>query len=319
MEPIVVKNLTKTFNGFKAVDSINFTVKKGEIFGLLGPNGAGKTTTIKMLVTLLKPSSGEAKVAGYDAVKQPNMVRKNIGIVFQEPTLDLELTAKENLDFHARLYGLNKKRREERIKEVLKLVDLYDKANLQVKKFSGGMQRRLEIARGLLHFPKVLFLDEPTLGLDAQTRRKIWDYIIEMKEREDVTIILTTHYIEEADKLCDRVAIIDKGKIIALDDPENLKKMVGEDVVSLTVNDPERLIDELALEEIRKIVRIEDRLELSVVKGEIMIPQIVEIAQKVGVEVKSVSLRKPTLEDVFIHLTGREIREESGKNVFWRK
>ncbi len=319
MEPIVVKNLTKTFNGFKAVDSINFTVKKGEIFGLLGPNGAGKTTTIKMLVTLLKPSSGEAKVAGYDAVKQPNMVRKNIGIVFQEPTLDLELTAKENLDFHARLYGLNKKRREERIREVLKLVDLYDKANLQVKKFSGGMQRRLEIARGLLHFPKVLFLDEPTLGLDAQTRRKIWDYIIEMKEREDVTIILTTHYIEEADKLCNRVAIIDKGKIIALDDPENLKKMVGEDVVSLTVNDPERLIDELALEEIRKIVRIEDRLELSVVKGEIMIPRMVEIAQKVGVEVKSVSLRKPTLEDVFIHLTGREIREESGKNVFWRK
>ena len=319
MEPIVVKNLTKTFNGFKAVDSISFTVKKGEIFGLLGPNGAGKTTTIKMLVTLLKPSSGEAKVAGYDAVKQPNMVRKNIGIVFQEPTLDLELTAKENLDFHARLYGLNKKRREERIKEVLKLVDLYDKANLQVKKFSGGMQRRLEIARGLLHFPKVLFLDEPTLGLDAQTRRKIWDYIIEMKEREDVTIILTTHYIEEADKLCDRVAIIDKGKIIALDDPENLKKMVGEDVVSLTVNDPERLIDELALEEIRKIVRIEDRLELSVVKGEIMIPRMVEIAQKVGVEVKSVSLRKPTLEDVFIHLTGREIREESGKNVFWRR
>ncbi len=319
MEPIVVKNLTKTFNGFKAVDSVSFTVKKGEIFGLLGPNGAGKTTTIKMLVTLLKPSSGEAKVAGYDVVKQPNMVRKNIGIVFQEPTLDLELTAKENLDFHARLYGLNKKRREERIKEVLKLVDLYDKANLQVKKFSGGMQRRLEIARGLLHFPKVLFLDEPTLGLDAQTRRKIWDYIIEMKEREDVTIILTTHYIEEADKLCDRVAIIDKGKIIALDDPENLKKMVGEDVVSLTVNDPERLIDELALEEIRKIVRIEDRLELSVVKGEIMIPRMVEIAQKVGVEVKSVSLRKPTLEDVFIHLTGREIREESSKNAFWRR
>lgn len=319
MEPIVVKNLTKTFNGFKAVDSINFTVKKGEIFGLLGPNGAGKTTTIKMLVTLLKPSSGEAKVAGYDVVKQPNMVRKNIGIVFQEPTLDLELTAKENLDFHARLYGLNKKRREERIREVLKLVDLYDKANLQVKKFSGGMQRRLEIARGLLHFPKVLFLDEPTLGLDAQTRRKIWDYIIEMKEREDVTIILTTHYIEEADKLCDRVAIIDKGKIIALDDPENLKKMVGEDVVSLTVNDPERLIDELALEEIRKIVRIDDRLELSVVKGEIMIPRMVEIAQKVGVEVKSVSLRKPTLEDVFIHLTGREIREESSKNAFWRR
>lgn len=319
MEPIVVKNLTKTFNGFKAVDSISFTVKKGEIFGLLGPNGAGKTTTIKMLVTLLKPSSGEAKVAGYDVVKQPNMVRKNIGIVFQEPTLDLELTAKENLDFHARLYGLNKKRREERIEEILKLVDLYNKANLQVKKFSGGMQRRLEIARGLLHFPKVLFLDEPTLGLDAQTRRKIWDYIIEMKEREDVTIILTTHYIEEADKLCDRVAIIDKGKIIALDNPENLKKMVGEDVVSLTVNDPERLIDELALEEIRKIVRIEDRLELSVVKGEIMIPRIVEIAQKVGVEVKAVSLRKPTLEDVFIHLTGREIREEGGKNVFWRR
>lgn len=319
MEPIVVKSLTKTFNGFKAVDSVSFTVKKGEIFGLLGPNGAGKTTTIKMLVTLLKPSSGEAKVAGYDVVKQPNMVRKNIGIVFQEPTLDLELTAKENLDFHARLYGINKKKRKERIKEVLKLVDLYDKANLQVKKFSGGMQRRLEIARGLLHFPKVLFLDEPTLGLDAQTRRKIWDYIIEMKEKEDVTIILTTHYIEEADKLCDRVAIIDMGKIIALDKPENLKKRIGEDIISLVVNDTEKLIRELRLEKIHKIVKIKDRLELSVVRGEAMIPRIIEMAQKAGVDVKAVSLRKPTLEDVFIHLTGREIREEGGKNLFWMR
>jgi len=319
MEPIVVDGLTKTFNGFKAVDSISFIVKKGEIFGLLGPNGAGKTTTIKMLVTLLKPSSGRAKVAGYDVVKQPNMVRKNIGIVFQEPTLDLELTAKENLDFHARLYGINREKRKERIDEVLKLVDLYDKANLQVKKFSGGMQRRLEIARGLLHFPKVLFLDEPTLGLDAQTRRKIWDYIIEMKKKEDVTIILTTHYIEEADKLCDRVAIIDKGKIIALDKPGNLKKRVGEDVISLIVDDAERLERELKLEEVHKIVKIENRLELSVVKGEAMIPKVVEVAQKAGVNVKAVSLREPTLEDVFIHLTGREIRNGNGINPFWMR
>ncbi|RLI77469.1 ABC transporter ATP-binding protein [Archaeoglobales archaeon] len=319
MEPIVVRGLTKTFNGFKAVDSVSFSVKRGEIFGLLGPNGAGKTTTIKMLVTLLKPSSGEAKVAGYDVVKQSNMVRKNIGIVFQEPTLDLELTAKENLDFHARLYGIERGRREERIEEVLKLVDLYDKAKLQVKKFSGGMQRRLEIARGLLHFPKVLFLDEPTLGLDAQTRRRIWDYILEMREREDVTIILTTHYIEEADKLCDRVAIIDKGRIIALDKPENLKKRVGEDVISLVVNDAKKLAMELELEEIHKIVRLDDRLELSVYRGESTIPRIIEIAQKVGIEVKAVSLRKPTLEDVFIHLTGREIREEGRKNLFWMR
>ena len=316
---VVVDGLTKTFNGFKAVDSISFIVKKGEIFGLLGPNGAGKTTTIKMLVTLLKPSSGRAKVAGYDVVKQPNMVRKNIGIVFQEPTLDLELTAKENLDFHARLYGINREKRKERIDEVLKLVDLYDKANLQVKKFSGGMQRRLEIARGLLHFPKVLFLDEPTLGLDAQTRRKIWDYIIEMKKKEDVTIILTTHYIEEADKLCDRVAIIDKGKIIALDKPGNLKKRVGEDVISLIVDDAERLERELKLEEVHKIVKIENRLELSVIKGEAMIPKVVEVAQKAGVNVKAVSLREPTLEDVFIHLTGREIRNGNGINPFWMR
>ena len=317
MDLIVVKNLTKTFNGFKAVDSISFTVKKGEIFGLLGPNGAGKTTTIKILVTLLKPSDGEAKVAGYDVIKQPNMVRKNIGIVFQEPTLDLELTAMENLDFQARLYGIDKKSRKERIEEVLRLVDLQDKADLQVKKFSGGMQRRFEIARGLLHFPKVLFLDEPTLGLDAQTRRKIWDYILEMREKEDVTIILTTHYIEEADRLCDRVAIMDRGKIIALNTPENLKKMVGEDVISLIVDNPKGLVNKLnGLELIsKKIVKIGEKIEISVAKGEYMIPEIIETARKAGVKIKAVSLRKPTLEDVFIHLTGREMREGEMSNT----
>ena len=309
MMSIVVDGLTKNFNGFKAVDSVSFSVRKGEIFGLLGPNGAGKTTTIKILVTLLKPSSGKAEIAGYDVVKYPNMVRKNIGVVFQETTLDLELTAKENLDFHARLYGIDRKSREKRIEEVLELVDLQDKANVQVKKFSSGMQRRLEIARGLIHFPRVLFLDEPTLGLDVQTRRRIWNYIVEMREREDVTIMLTTHYIEEAEKLCDRVAIMDRGKIIALDTPENLKRIVGEDVISLEVDNVEKLKTNLHLA--HRVLEIGNRLELSVSKGETVIPKVIEIAQKIGVHVKAVSLREPTLEDVFIHLTGKEFKEES--------
>ncbi|MBC7333733.1 MAG: ATP-binding cassette domain-containing protein, partial [Actinobacteria bacterium] len=206
MIAIEVKNLTKEFDGLKAVDNISFKVEEGEIFGLLGPNGAGKTTAIKMLTTLLHPTSGEGKVWGYDIVSERDWVRRSIGIVFQEPALDNRLTGYENLDFHARVYGLDSKTRKKRIEEVLEMVELKEKANVIVNNYSGGMQRRLEIARGLMHYPKVLFLDEPTLGLDAQTRRKIWEYILRLNEKENVTIALTTHYMEEADFLCQRVA-----------------------------------------------------------------------------------------------------------------
>ncbi|MFH0833007.1 MAG: ATP-binding cassette domain-containing protein [Candidatus Aenigmatarchaeota archaeon] len=223
MDAIKIENLTKKFNGFTAVDSVSFDVKQGELFGLLGPNGAGKTTTISMLSTILKPTAGTAKLCDYDVMKNQGDVRKCIGIVFQTSTLDDELTGKENLDMHGRLYHIDRVEREGRITLVLKLVDLTDKADVQVKKYSGGMKRRLEIARGLMHKPRVLFLDEPTLGLDPQTRRNIWDFIKKLKE-DGVTIILTTHYMEEADYLCDRIAIIDHGKIIALDTPKNLKR-----------------------------------------------------------------------------------------------
>jgi len=225
MLAIETKNLTKEFNGLIAVNNISFEVKEGEIFGLLGPNGAGKTTMIKMLATLLKPTKGEAKVCGFDILKQRDEVRNSIGIVFQEPALDNRLTGYENLDFHARLYGLDSKIRKKRIQEVLTLVELEDKANVIVRNYSGGMQRRLEIARGLMHYPKVLFLDEPTLGLDPQTRHRIWDYILKLNQKEKTTIVLTTHYMEEADYLCQRVGIIDFGKIVALDTPQNLKNI----------------------------------------------------------------------------------------------
>jgi len=223
MFAIETRNLSKKFKDLKAVDSVSLSVKQGELFGLLGPNGAGKTTFISMLATILKPSSGSANLCNYDIVRNQDAVRKCIGIVFQDPTLDDELYGSENLDLHGRLYHLNKKARQKRIKEVFSLVGLTQKAGIQTKNYSGGMKRRLEIARGLMHKPKVLFLDEPTLGLDPQTRRTIWNFIKKLK-KEGTTIILTTHYMEEADYLCNRVAIIDNGKVISLDTPKKLKK-----------------------------------------------------------------------------------------------
>ena len=316
MLAIEVKNLTKEYNDLKAVDGISFQVQEGEIFGLLGPNGAGKTTTIKMLTTLLKPTSGEARVWGYDVLEEKDKVRNSVGIVFQEPALDNRLTGYENLDFHARLYGLTKEIREKRIKEVLDLVELRDKAKVLVKDYSGGMQRRLEIARGLMHYPKVLFLDEPTLGLDTQTRRHIWDYILKLNEKEKTTIILTTHYMEEADYLCQRIAIIDFGKIIALDNPKNLKNILGGDVISIEAAPPEKAMDVFRnLSWIKKISRHNGAIDLNVAQGEKKIPLLIKIDQKeAGFTIKSVSLRKPTLEDVFLHFTGKTIREvEAGQ------
>jgi len=235
---IETKNLAKKYTDLTAVDRINLQVKEGEIFGLLGPNGAGKTTTLLMLATLLRPTSGTAWVNGYDIVKQSHQVRKSIGIVFQEPSSDDLLTGYENLRLHALMYGVNRSIRGKRIEEVLKLVDLTERKDDQVKKYSGGMRRRMEIARGLLHHPKVLFLDEPTLGLDPTAREQAWEYIERLVKSEKITVIITTHYMDEADKLCDRIAIIDFGKVVALDSPNNLKRKMGGDIIRLKALSP---------------------------------------------------------------------------------
>jgi len=316
MSIIEVKNLTKKFNGFTAVDHISFNVEEGEIFGLLGPNGAGKTTTIKMLTTLLRPTEGKATVCGYDILKQRDEVRSSIGIVFQEPALDNRLTGRENLDFHARLYGLDKKTRQKRIEEVLEMVELKDKADVIVRDYSGGMQRRLEIARGLMHYPRVLFLDEPTLGLDTQTRRHIWEYILSLNQREKTTIILTTHYMEEADYLCQRMAIVDFGKIVALDTPANLKNILGGDVVSIEAVPSEKALPVLQkIPWAKKVTQHNGVIDLNCEEGEKKIPLLMRIDEKEKeFEIKSINLRKPTLEDVFLHFTGKTIREVEGGN-----
>jgi len=312
MVAIEVRGLTKKFNDSIAVNTISFEVKKGELFGLLGPNGAGKTTTINMLSTLLAPTSGYAKVDGYDITREKHNVRRSIGIVFQESALDNKLTGRENLDFHAMMYEINKEERRRRINEALELVELRDKADILVEKYSGGMKRRLEIARGLIHKPRVLFLDEPTLGLDAQTRRHIWDYIRKLNKERNVTIILTTHYMEEADYLCDRVAIIDHGKIVVLDTPKKLKDKLGGDVITFeTEGSSSDFINSVNnLKFVRSVKKHDNKITVMVEQGEKRIPELVNIAYKNGADVKSVSLHKPSLEDVFLHFTGKTIREE---------
>jgi ABC-2 type transport system ATP-binding protein len=312
MDAIHVENLTKQFNGFTAVKELNFAVPAGELFGLLGPNGAGKTTTINMLSTLLQPTSGRAQVAGFELAKDRDNVRKNIGIVFQDPALDNKLTGRENLEFHAMMYNLDRETRRQRIAEVLELVELTDKAKILVEKYSGGMKRRLEIARGLIHRPRVLFLDEPTLGLDTQTRRHIWDYIRKLNRDIGVTIILTTHYMEEADYLCGRIAIMDAGTFVALDSPRKLKDVLGGDVVSLEIEGPaETLRDQAQKLAWVKVVKLHGPiLSLTMEKGERRIPELITLAQKSGLKVLSVNLHKPSLEDVFLYYTGKTIREE---------
>jgi len=313
LKVIEVNNLVKKYNDFTAVDNINFSVDEGEVFGFLGPNGAGKSTTIKILSTLLKLTSGEAYLNGYDVQKEPNQVRSSIGLVFQETTLDERLTAKENLVFHAMLYGIPKKIYQKRLQQVLEIVELTDRVDTLVKTFSGGMKRRLEIARGLLHYPKVIFLDEPTVGLDLQTRSRIWEYIHQLRKTEGVTIFLTTHYMDEAEN-CNRIAIIDNGKIVALNTPEKLKERVSGDIVKMASADNNRLykklVDELGL----KAELIKDGIQLEAAKGETFIPQLIS---KLPNEITYISLRKPTLNDVFLKLTGREIREEllDGKEI----
>ena len=315
---IKVDGLTKKFKDLTAVDHVSFEVESGELFGLLGPNGAGKTTTINMLCTLLKPTSGYAEVAGYNVSKKRDQVRNSIGIVFQDTALDERLTGRENLDFHSVMYGIPRDVRRRRIDEVLDLVELTDKANVLVEKYSGGMKRRLEIARGLIHRPKVLFLDEPSLGLDAQTRRHIWEYIKKLNE-EDVTIVLTTHYMEEADYLCDRVAIVDHGRVVAVDTPSSLKDSLGGDVLTLETTDDEGIGLEEQLRTMEWVVsvdKLDGAIELRVRNADKHLPEVLNAAEKKGVTITSVHLRKPSLEDVYLKLTGRKIREpEAGQST----
>ncbi|MGD1836778.1 MAG: ATP-binding cassette domain-containing protein [Nitrososphaeraceae archaeon] len=309
---IDINNLTKKYKNFVAVDSINLKIRKGELFGLLGPNGAGKTTIINMLATISKPSSGKVHIQGIDLQDQNN-IRKKIGIIFQDPSLDDELTAREHLDFHGRLYHMPKTTRRERISEILQLMDLDTKKDLQVKTFSGGMKRRLEIARGLMHKPNILFLDEPTIGLDPQTRRIIWEHIKNLIHRQKVTIILTTHYMEEADYLCDRIAIIDHGKIIAMDTPDNLKNVLLEDKIILIISDVKKLQQLLShLSWIKHIESFpnENKIIIKVDNYEKNIPVILKIATTNDITIDSVKIEKNTLEDVFLYYTGRKIREE---------
>ncbi|VVB63643.1 putative ABC transporter ATP-binding protein [uncultured archaeon] len=311
---ISLRGLTKRFGDLVAVDSVNLEIAKGELFGLLGPNGAGKTTLIKMLTTMLRPTEGEARVWGHNVAKERNEVRSSIGVVFQDPSIDNMLTGRENLDFHGRMYGMDGSLRKKRIDEVLELVDLTDKANIKMEDYSGGMQRRLEIARGLMHHPKVLFLDEPTLGLDAQTRRYIWKYVEEMNAREGVTIVLTTHYMEEADYLCDRVAIIDNGRIVALDTPKNLKDLIGADTITLEVQSgSDALIQSLkSFDWIKSIATSNGTIELRVDHAQARIPEVMIEAYKNKTLIKSVGLHEPTLEDVLLKFTGKKIREAEG-------
>ncbi len=270
-----------------------------------------------MLSTLLKATSGYGDVSGYDISRNKDNIRRSIGVVFQEPALDIKLTGKENLEFHAMMYGIEKEERKKRIKEVLELVELTEKENVLVEKYSGGMKRRLEIARGLIHEPNVLFLDEPTLGLDAQTRRHIWDYIKRLNKEGGVTIILTTHYMEEADFLCDRIAIMDRGKFVAMDSPGRLKDILGGDVVFLEIEgSADALVNRIkSLDWITNITRHDDNLSLTMERGERRIPELINVARENGVNVTCVHLRKPSLEDVFLHFTGRTIREEEASQA----
>jgi ABC-2 type transport system ATP-binding protein len=302
---IQVKNLVKKYLDFEAVKGISFDVNEGEIFGFLGPNGAGKTTTINMLVTITKPTSGSATLNGYDVSSNPGQVRQSIGIVFQDPSLDDRLTAMDNLQFHGLIYNVEKETRNKNIDFMMKMMNLSDRKNDLVRTFSGGMKRRLEIARGLIHEPKVLFLDEPTIGLDPQTRNYIWTYIEQLKERTGLTIFLTTHYMDEAEN-CDRIAIIDGGEIIALDTPENLKKMVGENIITLRTDNNEEAVRQISEIFSIKPNVIKDEIRLEVKEGEKFVPSLIK---KTSVTINYISLWKPTLDDVFLKLTGRAIRE----------
>lgn len=303
--------MTKIYeDGIRAVDGVSFEIDEGEVFGLLGPNGAGKTTLLHMLSTLIKPTTGSAWVNGFHIVREADKVRRSIGIVFQDPSSDDLLTGYENMKLHGLMYGVPSEELEDRITRLLSLVELEDRAHDLVRYYSGGMRRRLELARGLLHSPKVLFLDEPTLGLDPSSREHVWEYIEGLVREKDLTIIITTHYMEEADRLCDRVAIIDSGRIVALDTPERLKERVGGEVLKLKIRNPR--LESLRKDFVKKIERKDEYLYLTIEDAG---RHLQEILRDIG-RVESVEMRTPTLNDVFLHYTGREIREGSPEGSY---
>ena len=313
MYSVETRSLSKSFGTVNAVNNISFAVESGEIFGFLGPNGAGKSTTIMILTTLLKPTSGQALVSGFDVMTQPKQVRQSIGYVQQESTVDEYLTGRENLLLQARLNHIPKDQISKRIDDVLDLIELSDKQNDPVVTYSGGMRKRLDIAGGLLHRPKVLFLDEPTVGLDIQTRRKIWEYIKKIHKEFEMTIFLTTHYMEEADQLCDRIGIIDRGKIQIIDSPKNMKNAMGNEVISLTFengNSDDFLSQLHQIDLIKKITPDNNKLIIFTSKGTEVIPKIFQISSELQIKIVSISLTQPTLDDVFLSYTGHEIRDD---------
>jgi len=309
---IEAKGLTKVFNGYLvAVDHVNFEVKEGEIYGFLGPNGAGKTTTINMLITILKPTEGTATVCGHDIIKEANMVRRKIGVVPQEYTADEDLTGYENIILCADLYGIPREISKKRALELLDLVQLTDFKDKKVETYSGGMRRRLELACGLINRPRVLFLDEPTLGLDVQTRAKIWEYIKLLKKEYGMTLFMTTHYLEEADALCDRVAIIDHGKILVVGSPEELKSSLGGDIITLSVNENKNISGLIEkIENVREVKHVKNGYRIKVKDGELTAPLIIEALRSEGIKVTRLSLSKPSLNEVYLEYTGKSMRDQ---------
>ncbi|MCJ7443936.1 MAG: ATP-binding cassette domain-containing protein [Methanotrichaceae archaeon] len=313
---IEVNNLEHNYGDFRAVDDVSFYVFEGEIFSFLGPNGAGKSTVINILITLLPIQKGTIKVDGYDLATQPEQVRRSIGIVFQDETLDRDLTVWETLEFHGRLYAIPRNQRRQRIDEMIQLVELDDKRNVRTRNLSGGMKRRLEIARGLMTRPKVLFLDEPTLGLDTQTRMRLWEYLKEVNE-EGTTIFMTTHYMDEADQVSDWISILDKGKVIISGTPLMLKNALGMDMISLETSDDARAADILKILDVVNNVKVTSKGLVVTINsdGTHCLPVIMDKLKGSDIGITSVNLKKPTLDDVFVHYTGRELRNDSAERM----
>jgi ABC-2 type transport system ATP-binding protein len=317
---IMVENLSRSFGRIRAVDGVSFEVKEGEIFGFLGPNGAGKTTTINMLTTLIQPTSGRATVCGYDVRRNPNEVRSNVGVVPQEYTADEDMTGLQNIMLCADLYGIPRSDSRRHARELLELVELSDAADRKVSTYSGGMRRRLELACGLINYPRLLFLDEPTLGLDVQTRAAVWSYIRKLKDEYQMTLFLTTHYLEEADALCDRIAIIDHGKIVKTGSPSQLKESIGGDVIVVGVAEdlPDITKEIKKIDLVRDVKRADGTYRVKASTGEEAAPEIIDLIRSKGLHVSRISLTKPTLDEVYLEYTGRSLREEEAdRSQFW--
>ncbi len=324
MYAIEVNSLTKKFGDFKAVDNISFHVEEGEIFGFLGPNGAGKSTTMMILTTLLKPTSGYALVGGHNVVSEAKKVRKKIGYVQQEISVDEFLTGRENLYLHARINQVPSNQISSRIDEVIELVELTEKQDKAALTYSGGMRKRLDIANGLLSRPSVLFLDEPTVGLDIQTRRKIWEYIRKIRQDFSMTIFVTTHYMEEADNLCDRIGIIDFGKIQIIDKPKSMKSAIGNEIITFSLVDgkanQDALINQISkIEFVKEVKNKQDLIKVLSTKSNEVIPKIFQESMNLGINISSLSLKQPTLDDVFISYTGHELRDETENQKYSRR